>query len=112
MTAAHCRSQPVANKRSRRRSKHAGNGKVKGPTPMKPTPAASVPAPAAPAGPPAPSLEFLWKVHSYTNDYIRFADTKAGIALALVAGLLATLFGSKAHYYLAPSRLALPTETE
>ena len=35
--------------------------------------------------------EFFWKVHSYTNEYIRFADTKAelviGWTLALVGAL-------------------------
>lgn len=50
-------------------------------------------------------LEFAWKVHGYTNEYIRFADSKAGVALAVAAGLLASLFGAKAHTYLHYSRL-------
>jgi len=35
-------------------------------------------------------IDFLWKVHSYTNDYIRFADSKA----AIVAGAVSTLIGA------------------
>lgn len=35
-------------------------------------------------------LEFLWKVHGYTNDYIRFADTKAG----LIAGTVLAVIGA------------------
>ncbi len=42
---------------------------------------------------------FLWEVHKYTNEYIRFADTKAGFiagaATALIGGLIASsLFDS------------------
>ena len=52
-------------------------------------------------------LEFLWKTHSYTNDYIRFADTKAAIIIALSSALLGSLLTIKAHYFLAPSRFNL-----
>jgi hypothetical protein len=34
--------------------------------------------------------DFLWEVHKYTNEYIRFADTKA----AFIAGISAALIGS------------------
>jgi hypothetical protein len=34
--------------------------------------------------------DFLWEVHKYTNEYIRFADTKA----AFVAGVSTALIGS------------------
>jgi hypothetical protein len=34
--------------------------------------------------------EFLWEVHNYTNEYIRFADTKA----AFIAGASSALIGS------------------
>ena len=34
--------------------------------------------------------KFLWEVHKYTNDYIRFADTKA----AFIAGVSTALIGS------------------
>ena len=54
---------------------------------------------------PKDQLEFAWKVHAYTNEYIRFADSKAGLALAVVAGLVATLFGAKGHTHLHYSRL-------
>ena len=50
-------------------------------------------------------LDFAWKVHSYTNEYIRFADSKAGLTLAVAAGLVASLFGAKAHAYIHWSRL-------
>jgi len=36
-------------------------------------------------------VEFLWKVHSYTNDYIKFADTKAAFIITAVGGLIAAL---------------------
>lgn len=58
-------------------------------------------------------LEFLWKIHAYTNDYIRFADQKAGVVLAVQSGLLAALYAAKAQQYLAISRLsASPTSAE
>jgi hypothetical protein len=42
-------------------------------------------------------LEFAWNVHAYTNDYIRFADTKAAFYVAICGGLLACLYALKAH---------------
>jgi hypothetical protein len=41
--------------------------------------------------------EFLWKVHTYTNEYIRFADTKAGFCVGTASALIAALFASKSH---------------
>jgi hypothetical protein len=38
--------------------------------------------------------EFLWKVHGYTNDYIRFADTKAAIAATAASGIIGALLSS------------------
>jgi len=43
-------------------------------------------------------LAYVWKVHDYTNDLIRFADTKASMILALASGILGILFGAKIHY--------------
>ena len=40
-------------------------------------------------------VEFLWKVHSYTNDYIKFADTKAAFIITAVGGLIAALVSSR-----------------
>jgi hypothetical protein len=40
--------------------------------------------------PPTETSDFLWEVHRYTNEYIRFADTKAGF----IAGVSAALVGS------------------
>jgi hypothetical protein len=42
--------------------------------------------------------EFIWKVHPYTNDYIRFADTKAAAVIAWCVSLISLLFASKAHH--------------
>jgi hypothetical protein len=42
--------------------------------------------------------DFIWKVHSYTNEYIRFADAKAGAVIAWCSALTAALFAAKAHY--------------
>lgn len=41
-------------------------------------------------------VDFLWKVHSYTNDYIRFADSKAGFVAASVVTLIGTLVAAHA----------------
>jgi hypothetical protein len=48
--------------------------------------------------------DFLWKVHSYTNDYIRFADTKAAVVIAWASALVSGLYGLKAHHFLAPAK--------
>jgi Family of unknown function (DUF5706) len=37
---------------------------------------------------------FLWDVHKYTNDYIRFADTKAAFMVAVSTALIGTLVSS------------------
>jgi hypothetical protein len=38
---------------------------------------------------PAESLnDFLWKVHDYTNDYIKLTDTKATFVAAAAAGII------------------------
>jgi hypothetical protein len=41
--------------------------------------------------------EFLWNVHTYTNNYIQFADTKAAFCVGIASALMAALFASKAH---------------
>jgi hypothetical protein len=73
--------------------------------PALPAAASNGPAPAVrpQAAPPAqhepapPGAEFVWKVHGYTNDYIRFADAKAGAVITWCAGLIALLFSIKAQ---------------
>jgi len=57
------------------------------------------------AAPGAVSLDFMWKVHGYTNEYIRFADPKAAILIALASGLIAALYSAKCHQLCAPNRL-------
>jgi hypothetical protein len=38
--------------------------------------------------------QFLWKVHQYTNEYIRFADTKAAFIAAVSTALIGSLVSS------------------
>jgi hypothetical protein len=40
-------------------------------------------------------LDFLWKVHEYTNEYIRFADPKARWVAAFAAALIGVLYAAK-----------------
>jgi pycsar effector protein len=42
-----------------------------------------------------PPLDFLWKAHSYTNEYIRFADAKAAFLVTIAAALAGALISSK-----------------
>jgi len=42
-------------------------------------------------------VEFLWQVHSYTNEYIRFADTKAALTVAWATALLGVLYAERVH---------------
>lgn len=41
--------------------------------------------------------EFAWNVHKYTDDYIRFADTKAGLVLTYSSALIGALYASRLH---------------
>jgi hypothetical protein len=41
--------------------------------------------------------EFLWNVHSYMNEYIRFADAKAGLVVAWASAMLGALAGARLH---------------
>lgn len=41
--------------------------------------------------------DFLWNVHSYTNEYIRFADAKASVVIAWAGAVLGTLVASKTY---------------
>jgi hypothetical protein len=67
---------------------------------------APTPAPVTlPAQPPPHALavmkadqrEFLWKVHEYTNEYIRFADAKAGAVAVFCGALLGVLYSNELH---------------
>ena len=42
-------------------------------------------------------VDFLWNVHSYTNEYIRFADTKAALTVAWATALLGVLYAERVH---------------
>jgi hypothetical protein len=50
---------------------------------------------------------FLWNVHSYTREHIRFADTKAAVVTAWSSGLLGVLLTAKLHHYFTQSRFTL-----
>ena len=50
--------------------------------------------PATDSTPTAADREFLWHVHEYINEYVRFGDAKAGFAGAVASGLLAGLYSS------------------
>src|SRR4051794_35473694 len=86
--------------------------KQKGPKHMQPTPPAPPVPPALAAPPPAVQgppglsfpLDFIWKTHDYTNNYIRFADTKAGLIVVIISGLLAGLLNAKAYLWMSPER--------
>lgn len=41
--------------------------------------------------------QFLWKVHDYINDYIKFADTKAGFCFGLTSALIGVLYSTRCH---------------
>jgi hypothetical protein len=45
------------------------------------------------------TLEFAWKIHGYANEYIRFADGKAGAVMAWSAAMIGALFTAKIHHY-------------
>jgi hypothetical protein len=48
-------------------------------------------------------IDFLWKVHGYTNDYIRFADSKAAFVVAIVGGLISICLSSHLYDHLRQS---------
>jgi hypothetical protein len=39
--------------------------------------------------------DYLWNLHKYTNDYVRFADTKAAAILGFCSGLMGVLYLAK-----------------
>ncbi len=41
--------------------------------------------------------DFLWHVHEYLNEYVRFADSKAAFAGTIAGAVLAALYGAQAH---------------
>lgn len=42
-------------------------------------------------------IEFLWNVHSYLNEYVRHADTKAELVIAWTSALLGLLVAGGFH---------------
>src|SRR6516162_6744003 len=47
------------------------------------------------AGISKPFFEYLWKAHDYTNNDIRFADTKAVMAVGFCSALISGIFAAK-----------------
>lgn len=45
----------------------------------------------------ASKREFLWNIHTYTNNYVQFADTKAAFCVGISSAFMAALFTAKAH---------------
>jgi len=41
--------------------------------------------------------DFVWHVHAYLNDQIKFADTKAAFVAALATGVTGALYGAHVH---------------
>jgi len=39
-------------------------------------------------------LDYLWNAHTYVNEYIRFADTKAGVVIIFVSSLVGAFYAS------------------
>jgi len=52
-------------------------------------------------------LDFLWKVHDYTGDYVRHADAKAGVCTTWSAALLGVLLTGNKHKLFVNTRLSL-----
>lgn len=42
-------------------------------------------------------VEYLWNVHGYTNAYIRFGDSKAGLVIVFDASVIAALYSADLH---------------
>ena len=57
------------------------------------------------------SLDQLWKIHSYTNEYIRFADQKAAFLFAIPSALLAAMYSFGYNKNLGFDRLTLLNAT-
>ena len=52
---------------------------------------------------PTQATEFMWRVHVYSTEHIRFADQKAAAVIAWCGGLIGVLFATKAHQrFMAP----------
>jgi hypothetical protein len=52
---------------------------------------------------------FLWNVHSYVNEYIRFADTKAELVVAWTSAIMGVLVAAKLHHHVGWSFTGLLT---
>jgi Family of unknown function (DUF5706) len=55
------------------------------------------------------NVDFLWQVHSYQNEYIRFADTKAALCIAWSTALISALYSAEIHRESGTSNVYLAT---
>jgi len=46
------------------------------------------------------TLEYLWKAHDYTNNDIRFADTKAVMSIGFCSALISGIFAAKLQRFI------------
>jgi hypothetical protein len=73
-------------------------------TPAVPVPGNSLPTQVSSSVPPHDDgderrSEFGWKTHGYLGEHIRFADTKAAIAIAWTSAFVGFLFTSEVHHF-------------
>jgi hypothetical protein len=47
-------------------------------------------------------IDYYWNIHSYTNEYIRFADEKAGIITLIQTGVIAAMYSTGLHLSCGP----------
>jgi pycsar effector protein len=52
------------------------------------------------AGVSKPFFEYLWKAHDYTNNDIRFADTKAVMSIGFCSALISGIFAAKLQRFI------------
>lgn len=46
----------------------------------------------------ARDVEHLWNVHEYIQEYVRFADTKAGVAIVVISTVLGLCYSKDMHH--------------
>ena len=64
----------------------------------------------SPSDPSKAQLDFLWKVHDYTNNYVRFSDTKAALVIAFASGFIASLVTHDLHHPIREARFGRPLD--
>jgi len=52
------------------------------------------------------AAEFLWQVHAYVNEYVRFADAKAAVLIAWTSALAGVLMAADVHHNVTRANIA------